>query len=63
MGTLETIYRAGWQALADNRLEDLLDIYAPDVEVRETVARSEAATKFACNISPGWTRSLTSRST
>jgi ketosteroid isomerase-like protein len=36
MTTLEQRYRAGWQALADGRLDDLLDLYAPDVEVRET---------------------------
>jgi steroid delta-isomerase-like uncharacterized protein len=36
MGTLADTYRAGWRALAENRLDDLLDMYAPDVEVKET---------------------------
>ena len=36
MATLSDMYRSGWQALAEGRLEDLLAIYAPDVEVKET---------------------------
>jgi hypothetical protein len=36
MGTLSETYRRGWQALAEGRLEDLLDMYAPDVEVKDT---------------------------
>jgi ketosteroid isomerase-like protein len=36
MGTLSETYRRGWQALAEGRLEDLLNLYAPDVEVKET---------------------------
>jgi ketosteroid isomerase-like protein len=36
MGTLSETYRRGWQALAEGRLDDLLAVYAPDIEVKET---------------------------
>jgi ketosteroid isomerase-like protein len=35
MGTLKDMYTRGWQHLAEGRLDALLDLYAPDVEVKE----------------------------
>jgi len=35
MGTLRQLYERGWQDLAEGRLEALLELYDPDVEVKE----------------------------
>jgi len=35
MGALSDLYRRGWQDLAEGRLDALMALYAPDVEVKE----------------------------